>query len=79
MVQHQVTKTCEAFKFISFRLLFWLDEGGEGVPRKVARANMDGTEATVLLTLALTKLDFIAIDYVKQMLFFTQSDKGTVS
>lgn len=40
---------------------------------------MDGTDSIMIVSASLTKLDFLAIDYVKQMLFFTQSDKGTVS
>jgi len=58
--------------------LFWLDEGGAGIPRKLARANMDGSEAKILVSSGLTKLDFLTLDFTKQAVYFTQSEKGTV-
>ncbi|XP_003373299.1 putative Low-density lipoprotein receptor domain class A [Trichinella spiralis] len=59
-------------------LLFWLDEGGPSVARKLARAEMDGSNPTVIVSSDLARLDFLTIDLDAQMLYFSQSERGVI-
>ena len=54
------------------RKLYWLDEGGLGVPRKVASMNLDGSEPTVLLSDGLGHVDKITCDNTNQALYWTE-------
>ncbi|KRZ56210.1 Low-density lipoprotein receptor-related protein [Trichinella nativa] len=59
-------------------LLFWLDEGGPSVARKLARAEMDGSNPTVIVSSDLARLDFLTVDLDAQMLYFSQSERGVI-
>ncbi|VDP15534.1 unnamed protein product, partial [Soboliphyme baturini] len=59
-------------------LLFWLDEGGPGVPRKIGRATMDGLSVKAIVTLDLTRLSYIAVDPDSEMVYFSQAERGTI-
>ncbi|KAF4524942.1 hypothetical protein B566_EDAN012698 [Ephemera danica] len=50
--------------------LYWIDEGGYGVPSKVGRVNMDGTNPMVLVD-NLEKPEAIAIDLDKKLVYFS--------
>ena len=61
------------------RKLYWLDEGGPGVPRKVAAANLDGSESEILVKDDLTHLDFLSLDVNTQTLYWSEGHAGKVS
>ncbi|KAK6015564.1 Low-density lipoprotein receptor repeat class B [Ostertagia ostertagi] len=57
-------------------LLFWLDRGGGAADVKVARANLDGTNALVIASNDLTELDHITLDTNKpEGLFHRAQDR----
>lgn len=59
-------------------MLFWMDEGGSGGAKKIGRANMDGTNAKVLVS-DISGNGFMALDPTGNRLYFSQTDAGTVS
>ena len=59
--------------------LYWLDEGGPWVPRKVAAANLDGSQPEILVKKDLTHLDFLSIDINTQALYWSEGHAGKVS
>ncbi|XP_071451711.1 low-density lipoprotein receptor-related protein 2 [Hetaerina americana] len=50
--------------------LYWIDNGGYGVPAKVAKVNMDGTNPVVLVD-DVERPEAIAIDLDKRQLYFS--------
>ncbi len=52
--------------------MYWLDEGGTGIPRKVASANLDGSNPQILTKNDLQSLGKITIDVENQVLYWTQ-------
>ncbi|RWS26517.1 low-density lipoprotein receptor-related protein 2-like protein, partial [Leptotrombidium deliense] len=58
--------------------LYWLDDGGVGVPRKVAKANMDGTNSSVLVKDNIHSLETLTIDISNKRLYFSQSYTGVI-
>ena len=60
-------------------LLYWLDQGGAGVPAKIGKANMDGTNPKVLVSDRLTNPEFLTIDPDTDMLYFSSSQPALVS
>lgn len=50
--------------------VYWLDEGGFGVPPKIAKANMDGTNPIILLT-GINKPGALTIDIETKMLYYS--------
>jgi hypothetical protein len=64
---------------IACRKLYWLDEGGKGVARKVASVNFDGSGATTLVTKNLMHLDMITCDTTNKVLFWTDAYAQKVS
>ena len=60
--------------------MFWLDDGGIGVPAKVGRANMDGTESIILhMFSSLEKPEAITIDVDAKTLYWSTSNEAKVS
>ena len=53
--------------------LYWLDQGGAGVPAKIGKANMDGTAPEILLKDNLTMPEFLTLDPDTDMIFFSSS------
>ena len=53
--------------------LYWLDQGGAGVPAKIGKANMDGSKSEVLLKEDLVQPEFITLDQDTEMLYFSSS------
>ncbi len=53
--------------------LFWLDRGGRGVPTKIGRVNMDGTNPKVIISDDLDMPEFLTVDIQKQVLYFSSS------
>lgn len=52
--------------------IFWLDDGGYGVSKKLARANMDGTNSTIIYDkFKDDNLESLTIDLVGQRLYFS--------
>uniref|UniRef100_A0A158P9R2 EGF-like domain-containing protein n=1 Tax=Angiostrongylus cantonensis TaxID=6313 RepID=A0A158P9R2_ANGCA len=60
-------------------LLFWLDRGGGAADVKVARANLDGTNALVIASNDLSELDHIALDITNQRVYFSEAKAGRIS
>ncbi|XP_014669426.1 PREDICTED: low-density lipoprotein receptor-related protein 2-like isoform X2 [Priapulus caudatus] len=58
--------------------LYWLDEGGQGVPRKVASANLDGSNPTILVSSNLHNLDYIAVDIADNNVYYTMADASWI-
>ena len=59
-------------------VLYWLDQGGSGVPAKIGKAMMDGTKPSVLVSGNLTNPEFLAIDPESEMLYFSSSQPAKV-
>ena len=59
--------------------LYWLDQGGAGVPAKIGKANMDGSKSEVLLKEDLVQPEFITLDQDTEMLYFSSSFHPKVS
>ncbi|KAL0271000.1 UNVERIFIED_CONTAM: hypothetical protein PYX00_008246 [Menopon gallinae] len=57
--------------------LYWLDEGGFGVPSKVAKVNMDGTNAEILTT-NIQRPEAITIDLDKKILYYSAQYPGYI-
>ncbi|PIO57271.1 hypothetical protein TELCIR_21322, partial [Teladorsagia circumcincta] len=56
---------------------FSIPEGGGGAADvKVARANLDGTNALVIASNDLTELDHIALDTTNQRVYFSEAKAG---
>ena len=53
--------------------LFWLDRGGRGVPSKVGKVNMDGSEPEVIVSGDLQQPEVLTIDLQKEILYFSSS------
>lgn len=58
--------------------LYWLDDGGVGVPQKLARANMDGTNAKVLVKESLHTVEALTFDLANRRIYFSQSYAGVI-
>ena len=58
--------------------LYWLDQGGAGVPAKIGKANMDGSNPEILLKDNLTHPEFLTLDPDTEMLYFSTSFKPKV-
>ncbi|XP_013781727.1 low-density lipoprotein receptor-related protein 2-like [Limulus polyphemus] len=58
--------------------LFWLDEGGIGVPQKLARVDMDGKNSTVLVKGGLHHLEVLTVDLLNKRLYWSQSFPGII-
>lgn len=57
--------------------VFWIDEGGYGVPIKIGRVNMDGTNSIILVE-SEQWLEAITIDISNKMLYFSTQHPGYV-
>lgn len=55
--------------------MYWIDEGGAGVPAKLAKANMDGTQSKIL-TRDIEKPTGLTIDYDKNVLYYSYGSKA---
>ena len=53
--------------------LFWLDRGGRGVPTKIGKVNMDGSDSTIIIQDDLEMPEFLTIDIQKEVLYFSSS------
>ncbi|CAJ0930175.1 unnamed protein product, partial [Mesorhabditis belari] len=60
-------------------VLFWLDRGGGASDAKVARGNMDGTNALVIASNDLTEVDHIALDTTNQRVYFSEARAGRIT
>ena len=58
--------------------LFWLDRGGNGVPAKIGKANMDGSEPEVIVKGNLEGPEFLTIDIQKEILYFSTSRNAKI-
>ena len=59
--------------------LYWLDQGGAGVPAKIGMANMDGSNPEVLVRDNMTNPEALTLDPETEMLYFSSSFKPKVS
>ena len=53
--------------------LYWIDEGGVGVPVKIAKVNMDGSNSTILVKESLQQVEAITLDLNNKRIYFSQS------
>ncbi|KAG1701225.1 Low-density lipoprotein receptor-related protein 2 [Nymphon striatum] len=58
--------------------LYWLDEGGVGVPRKIASVNMNGSDSKILIKDQLGNLECLTIDMPTKKLYWSESFDGKV-
>ncbi|XP_022241765.1 low-density lipoprotein receptor-related protein 2-like [Limulus polyphemus] len=58
--------------------LFWLDEGGVGVPQKLAKVDMNGANSTILVKEGLHHLEVLAVDLISKRLYWSQSFPGII-
>ena len=58
--------------------LYWLDEGGVGVPKKIGKAFMDGSNPSILVKDNLNTLEAITIDIMNKKIYFSQSSIGVI-
>ena len=59
--------------------LYWLDRGGQKVPPKIGKANMDGSDPQILLQGNLTEPEFLTIDPDTEKIYFSHSNEAKVS
>lgn len=59
--------------------LYWVDYGGAHVPIKIASANLDGSEPSILVRSSFHQLGEIAIDVTGNRLFWTEAATKSVS
>lgn len=57
--------------------LYWLDEGGYGIPRKISKANMDGTEVRNLFTDIGQPLS-LTIDLANKQLYWSTINEAEI-
>lgn len=60
-------------------MLYWLDEGGVGVPVKIAGVNMDGNNSYIIHKEGLTNLEALTLDLFHKRLYWSQRFDGVVS
>lgn len=53
--------------------MYWLDEGGVGIPIKIAKAGMDGRNASVVVKDNLHEVEAITLDILNKRIYFSQS------
>ena len=56
----------------SISKVYWLDEGGSGVPRKVASVNMDGSNPQILVRDDLFSLGYLALNMEDEVLYWSE-------
>ena len=57
--------------------LYWLDDGGFGIPRKISKANMDGTSARNLFTDIARPLS-LTIDIANKQLYWSTTNDAVI-
>ena len=60
-------------------MLYWLDDGGVGVPVKIAGVNMDGNSSHIIYRDGLTNLEALTLDLFNKRLYWSQRFDGVVS
>ena len=63
---------------LCFRKLYWTDEGGFGVPAKIGKVNMNGSNPTILLQ-DIERPEAITIDIDNKLLYFSSQYPSFVS
>ena len=58
--------------------LYWLDLGSGKVPPKIGKANMDGSDPSILLSDNLSHLEFLTIDPDTEKIYFSHSNEAKV-
>ena len=58
--------------------LYWLDAGTGKVPPKIGKANMDGSNPSILLQGNLSQPEFLTIDLDAEKIYFSHSDEAKV-
>lgn len=59
-------------------MLYWLDDGGVGVPIKIAAVNMDGNNSHIILKEGLNNLEALTLDLFNKRLYWSQRFDGIV-
>ena len=58
--------------------MYWLDQGGVGVPAKLGSANMDGSDAKILVQTDITFPESLAVDDDSNKIYFSSSGNQKV-
>ena len=58
--------------------LYWLDEGGPGVPAKIGVADMDGQNPGIVVQGNMTSPEFLTLDPDTEMIYFSSSHEPKV-
>lgn len=58
--------------------MYWIDDGGSGVPSKVARANLDGSNPIILVE-DVDRPESIVVDIDKKVVYYSTQYPATVS
>ncbi|KAF7489353.1 hypothetical protein SSS_07649 [Sarcoptes scabiei] len=58
--------------------LYWLDEGGVGVPQKLAKSSMDGSDPQILIKDSLHQVEALTFDFNNRRIYFSQSFVGVI-
>lgn len=59
--------------------MVWSDQGGNGVPAKITRCLMDGSDLTNIVTTNVGGIQHVAIDGSTHYVYWTEQFKGVVS
>uniref|UniRef100_H2YAY4 EGF-like domain-containing protein n=1 Tax=Ciona savignyi TaxID=51511 RepID=H2YAY4_CIOSA len=59
--------------------LYWSDQGGDGIPPKISRCNMDGSYIENIITTSVNNIQHIALDYSGGRIFWAEQNSGSVS
>lgn len=57
--------------------IYWIDEGGFGVPTKIGRCNMDGSNAMILVE-DIDRPEAITVDIEKKMVYYSTQHPPTI-
>jgi len=61
------------------RKLYWADQGGFGVPAKIAVVDMDGSNPMILVDKDIDRPEAITVDVENKKLYFSNQFPGYVS
>uniref|UniRef100_H2YAY8 EGF-like domain-containing protein n=1 Tax=Ciona savignyi TaxID=51511 RepID=H2YAY8_CIOSA len=58
--------------------LYWSDQGGDGIPPKISRCNMDGSYIENIITTSVNNIQHIALDYSGGRIFWAEQNSGSI-
>lgn len=77
--KHLISNNLSIFLFdFTFRKVYWVDEGGYGVPQKIGKVNMDGTNPIILVR-GIERPIALTFDIDNKLLYYSTEYPATVS